>query len=98
MKVYHFNTGRLYDEFGQRISYAVADADGQVIHFHDHSRMVDGTIIRKYTVRKPTPHVVMEFYDRGDYKHTKEASDMSWGDGVLAEFDDSGDNDVPLQI
>ena len=60
-----FNTGRLYQEDGQRIEVHVEDLD---VYFYDHSRGITGKLKIGWDTRdKVTPRVFMYYYDRNDY-------------------------------
>lgn len=79
----HWNTGRLYQADGQRIS-AHSLADGTVL-FNDHSRGIWGEFQRFPDAPAPaTPNalrwLVMEHYDRNDYRMSVAASRLHWED------------------
>jgi len=72
-----FNTGRLYQADGQRISY-VCNAEG-VIRFKDHSRMIDGVCrqpVRMDIWNRMSPitraAAVMSRYDHCEYDYDRE--------------------------
>lgn len=64
MKRIQFNTGRLYQRDGQRIT-AVEDENGET-WFRDHSRMIDGVLTNN--PNSLTQSNVMHFYDHGCYE------------------------------
>lgn len=63
MKRIQFNTGRLYQADGQRIT-AVEDDEGHVF-FCDHSRMIDGRLTNNPFL---TETAVLSQYDKGHYE------------------------------
>jgi len=58
----HWNTGRMYTRFGQRIS---AVKIGDMIWFKDHDRLIIGTVI---TSAPLTQELVMTLYDNNRYR------------------------------
>lgn len=85
--IIHFNTGRFYNDYGQRMS-AIRDASGTVF-FYDHARGMDGQFPSRYPGFIPTQ--VMEAYDRGFYEST--VASREFGNTVVWDGDDK-----PLRI
>lgn len=80
-----WNTGRLYQSFGQVIIAEVVRGDSyseRLVRFNDISRMIDGTFktteasIRNYGVKQ----ITMQRYDTDDYQ--------CWGGGDLRLTDE----------
>ncbi len=77
MKTIHFNTGRLYQPDGQKITATLHD-DG-VVTFFDHSR----TVIGEFPLGEHATFneaCVMDSYDNGLHRGTVRA----WQDGTVA--------------
>lgn len=84
-KLHQWNTGRHYDQHGQRI---VAQVDGAKIRFSDLSRHINGCIplgnyllgrdLDKYEMRE----LVMTNYDHGNYSGG--AVTLQWTEGENA--------------
>jgi hypothetical protein len=79
-----FNTGRLYQSDGQRISYvATEDGNGTVIIlFNDHSRGISGKLNAPYEIGRLSPQFIMDEYDAGRYSYDPKADAVKaedWG-------------------
>jgi hypothetical protein len=75
MTTIHFNTGRKYTVYGQRIS-ATIYRDELVVTFYDHDRMIDGEIeIGSPALwdmnEEQAASLVLRNYDRGSYQSTE---------------------------
>lgn len=62
MKTIHFNTGRRYTAYGQRITATLHD-DG-IVTYYDHDRMVHGSFVMPQHCRLDQTEV-MHWYDSG---------------------------------
>lgn len=70
-----FQTGRLYSDYGQRISYEVYEAS---CLFYDHDRGVGGEIdLGDIPMTEVTPEEILWQYDQNNYRIT--------GDSLLFE-------------
>ncbi len=73
MRIFGFNTGRLYQADGQRISVGVT-SDGDVL-FRDHSRGIDGKLHWQHDIDgDPTAATVMLYYDKNLYSYDPRAN------------------------
>ena len=72
-----FNTGRKYTAEGQVIT-AEYDPKENVIHFMDHSRLINGTVDPIFALDTvyDIARTVMQRYDRYEYKWTSESADL----------------------
>lgn len=75
MKTIHFNTGRKYTSYGQRITATLHD-DG-VVTYNDHDRRVDGEF--NLCGDQFDRHTVQNAYDTGIGKGTH----RSWKDAMM---------------
>lgn len=87
----HLNTGRLYTVQGQIIT-ALWDRGAQLVHFRDHSRMINGTIKGpdvewRSNIPEMIARYVMILYDRYDYEMTVESLALERDpDAMIHEF------------
>lgn len=83
-KVHGFNTGRMYQAHGQRISWAIIN---NKVYFNDHSRGIWG-ILRYdcFGECNMTPQILMHDYDRGQYDMDREWIANKLNAGEWPEF------------
>jgi hypothetical protein len=87
MDVKGFNTGRLYQKDGQKISYAIAE-DGEAL-FNDHSRGIWGTVGQLpdwVLTDSQKQRVIHERYLQGKYQFDPRADKLNAGDWPMHQL------------